>query len=40
MNTTYEIPVTKSGKTLAFYNKYWVQIMALIGHKIEAIIAK
>ena len=40
MNSTYEIPVTKSIKTLDFYNKYWAQIMAIIGNKIEAIIVK
>ena len=32
------IPITKSKKTLAFYDKYWANIMALIGDKIGTII--
>ena len=40
MDIKCHINITKSKKTLAFYNKYWMQIMALIGDKIEAIIVK
>ena len=40
MNSTYEIPITKSIKTLDFYNKYWDKIMTIIGNKIESIIVK
>ena len=32
------IPISKSKKTLAFYNKYWASIMSLIGDKIKSII--
>ena len=32
------IPISKSKKTLAFYNRYWVSIMSLIGDKIKSII--
>ena len=32
------IPISKSRKTLAFYDKYWAKIMALIGDKIKTII--
>ena len=40
MDLKYHIPITKSKRTLAFYNEYWTKIMALIGNKIEAIIVK
>ena len=32
-----DIPISKSKKTLAFYNKYWVNIMSLVGDKINNI---
>ena len=32
------IPISKSKKTLAFYNRYWASIMSLIGDKIKSII--
>ena len=32
-----DIPISKSKKTLAFYNKYWANIMSLIGDKINDI---
>ena len=32
------IPVSKSKKTLAFYEKYWNAIIGLIGDKIQSII--
>ena len=32
------IPISKSKKTLAFYNKYWPSIMSLIGDKIRSIL--
>ena len=32
------IPISKSKKTLAFYNNYWNKIMDLIGDKIKSII--
>ena len=32
------IPISKSKKTLAFYNKYWASIMSLIGDKIRSIL--
>ena len=39
MNLPFDkIPITKSKKTLAFYNEYWAKIMSLIGDKILAII--
>ena len=31
-----QIPISKSKKTLAFYNRYWVSIMSLIGDKIKS----
>ena len=34
------VKVTKSKKTLAFYNKYWANIMSLIGDRIKGIIDK
>ena len=33
-----QIPISKSKKTLDFYNKYWASIMSLIGDKIKSII--
>ena len=33
-----KIPISKSKKTLAFYDQYWVKIMTLIGNKIKTII--
>ena len=33
-----KIPISKSKKTLAFYDQYWVKIMTLIGDKIKTII--
>ena len=33
-----QIPISKSRKTLAFYDKYWVKSMALIGDKIKSIV--
>ena len=33
-----KIPISKSKKTLAFYDKYWASIMSLIGDKIKTII--
>ena len=38
MDIKYPLSITKSQKTLAFYNKYWLNIMTLIGDKIEAVI--
>ena len=35
-----EIPISKSKKTLDFYDKYWDQIVEKIGLKIEAIIRR
>ena len=32
-----DIPISKSKKTLAFYDKYWANIMSLIGDKINDI---
>ena len=32
------IPISKSKKTLAFYNQYWASIMSLIGDKIKSIV--
>ena len=32
------IPISKSKKTLAFYNKYWASIMSLIGDRMKEII--
>ena len=34
------IPISKSRKTLDFYDKYWDQIMEIIGDKIKAIMRK
>ena len=33
-----KIPISKSKKTLAFYNQYWDSIMSLIGDKIKSIV--
>ena len=33
-----KIPISKSKKTLAFYDKYWDSILSLIGDKIKFII--
>ena len=33
-----EIPISKWAKTIAFHNKYWSEIMTIIGDKILAII--
>ena len=38
MDLSCNIPVTQSKRTLAFYNRYWSQIMTLIGDKIENIV--
>ena len=32
------IPISKSKKTLAFYDQYWSNIMSLIGDKIKSIV--
>ena len=33
-----DMPISKSKRTLAFYDKYWAEIMTLIGDKIQSII--
>ena len=33
-----QIPISKSKKTLAFYDQYWARIMSLIGDKMKSII--
>ena len=33
-----QIPISKSKKTLAFYDRYWTKIMSLIGDKMNFII--
>ena len=33
-----KIPISKSKKTLAFYDQYWASIMSLIGDKIKSIV--
>ena len=38
MDIKYNIPVTKSIRTLAFYNAYWEKIMTIIGDKIISIL--
>ena len=39
MGIPYEnIPISKSKKTLTFYEKYWDKIMSLVGDKIKSII--
>ena len=35
-----KIPISKSKKTLAFYQLYWTQIILLIGDRIKGIIDK
>ena len=35
-----KIPISKSKKTLAFYQQYWTQIILLIGDRIKGIIDK
>ena len=32
------IPISKSKKTLAFYDRYWASIMSLIGDKMKSIV--
>ena len=36
MDIKYRIPITKSIRTLNFYNAYWEKIMSLIGDKTES----
>ena len=38
MGLSYDIPITKSKRTLSFYKQYWSNIMTLIGDKIQSII--
>ena len=38
MDIPYEIPISKSKRTLAFYDNYWSNIMSHIGDKIKSII--
>ena len=33
-----KIPISRSKKTLAFYNQYWASIISIIGDKIKSII--
>ena len=33
-----QILISRSKKTLAFYNQYWASIMSLIGDKIKSIV--
>ena len=40
MNIKYNIPITKSKRTLTFYNAYWEKIITVIGDKIKSIIDK
>ena len=41
MKLSYDnIPISKSKRTLAFYEKYWDSILSLIGDKIQSIIDK
>ena len=37
MDIKYNIPITKSKRTLNFYNAYWEKIMTLIGNQIHSI---
>ena len=39
MNLSYNIPITKSKRTLYYYQQYWTKIMALIGDKILSIVS-
>ena len=38
MDIKYNIPITKSIRTLTFYNAYWEKIITVIGDKIKSII--
>ena len=39
MNLPFDnIPISKSKRTLAFYDQYWASIMSLIGDKIKSIV--
>ena len=38
MDIKYNIPITKSIRTLTFYNAYWEKIITIIGDKIKSII--
>ena len=38
MEIPCKIPITKSKRTLAFYDKYWASILSLIGDEIVRII--
>ena len=40
MDIKYDISVTKSIRTLTFYNAYWEKIITVIGDKIKSIIDK
>ena len=40
MNIKYNITITKSKRTLTFYNAYWEKIITVIGDKIKSIIDK
>ena len=40
MDIKYNIPITKSKRTLTFYNAYWEKIITVIGDKIKSIIDK
>ena len=40
MDIKYNIPITKSIRTLNFYNAYWEKIITVIGDKIKSIIDK
>ena len=37
MDIKYNIPITKSKRTLNFYNAYWEKIMTLVGDQIHSI---
>ena len=39
MNLSYNIPITKSKRTLNYSRQYWIRIMALIGDKILSIVS-
>ena len=40
MDIKYNIPITKSKRTLTFYYAYWEKIITVIGDKIKSIIDK
>ena len=40
MDIKYNIPITKSKRTLTFYNAYWEKIITVIGDKIKSNIDK